>query len=163
MKRVIGGGLVLCALALSASAKAERKFGMAGCGLGSIVMGSKGGQVSAATTNGTGAQSFGITSGTSNCVAPAAEKAQIEQENFISNNYASLSREAAQGSGETVAAFAGTMGCDRAVFSEFGATLQTNYTKIFAAPGAIAALDSAKEEIVRNPKLMAACTKLGVI
>ena len=69
----------------------------------------------------------------SNCVVPSVEKAQIEQENFISNNYASLTREAAQGSGETIAAFAGTMGCDRAVFSEFGATLQTNYRKIFVS------------------------------
>lgn len=163
MKKVLSGGLVLCALALSASAKAERKYGMAGCGLGSIVMGPRGGQISAATTNGTGYQSFGITTGTSNCVAPKDEKAQIEQENFIVNNYAALSREAALGTGETLSAFAGTFGCDKAVMGDFAATLQTNYVKIFSAPGAVAALDTAKEEIVRNPKLQGSCNKMGII
>src|SRR3569832_2714255 len=47
-----------------------RAYGSAGCGLGSIVFGSQPGfiQILAATTNGTFAsQTFGITSGTSDC------------------------------------------------------------------------------------------------
>src|SRR3954469_2639303 len=48
-------------------------YGMAGCGLGSLIFGpvnSPGAQILAATTNSTfGSQTFGITSGTSNCVS----------------------------------------------------------------------------------------------
>ncbi len=64
------GLLTYIYLASSPQASAA-PYGTAGCGLGSIVIGSKPGmmQIFAATTNGTSAsQSFGITSGTSNCV-----------------------------------------------------------------------------------------------
>ena len=58
-------------------------YGPAGCGLGSIVMGSKPGfmQVFAASTNGcSGSQTFGITTGTSNCKdAPSGEASAQER------------------------------------------------------------------------------------
>src|SRR6266545_2071443 len=53
-----------------ASTGFEPSYGLAGCGLGSMLIGSKPGivQIFAATTNGSfGTQTFGITSGTSNC------------------------------------------------------------------------------------------------
>lgn len=73
--------LVLLALTIGSTAVAQKKsahapqkaysreYGMAGCGLGSLVMGKDGGQILAATTNGTFySQLFGITSETLNCV-----------------------------------------------------------------------------------------------
>ncbi len=54
----------------SGAAMSEKGYGMAGCGLGSLAFGDDNGkiQIIAATTNGTsGTQTFGITSGTSNC------------------------------------------------------------------------------------------------
>ncbi|MEN0057326.1 MAG: DUF3015 family protein, partial [Bdellovibrio sp.] len=49
--------------------KGDGTYGTAGCGLGSLVFGNEKGpvQIVAATLNGTGVQTFGITTGTSNC------------------------------------------------------------------------------------------------
>src|SRR5690348_11977029 len=58
-------------------------YGMAGCGLGSLVFGPNDApvaQVLAATTNGTFAsQTFGISSGTSNCFSGGVLRAEREQ------------------------------------------------------------------------------------
>src|SRR5437868_47659 len=58
-------------------------YGMAGCGLGSLLFGPVNepfAQVLAATTNATFAtQTFGITSGTSNCVSGGVIRAEREQ------------------------------------------------------------------------------------
>lgn len=75
-------------------------YGPAGCGLGSMVIGSKPGmeQVFAATTNGTsGSQTFGITSGTSNCGDHGLVNLSKEREVFAQENYTSLVKEMAQG------------------------------------------------------------------
>lgn len=59
-----------------AKAKAySRPYGMAGCGLGSMVVGKNGGQVTAGTTNGSSSnQYFGITTGTLNCIDDSASE-----------------------------------------------------------------------------------------
>lgn len=102
-------------------------YGMAGCGLGSIVFGDKPGlvQVVAATVNGTFAsQTFGITSGTSNCEDRASTAAF-----FIDANRVSLASEMARGSGETIANLSRIYGCqDEAAF---GHALQSHFTEIF--------------------------------
>lgn len=105
-------------------------YGMAGCGLGSIVFKEDGGvQILAATTNGsTYTQFFGITSGTSNCTGRAKNTA-AEQEVFIRNNYAQLSTQAAQGEGEHMNAFAELLGCEREELLRFS---QENRDRIFA-------------------------------
>lgn len=107
-------------------------YGMAGCGLGSIVIKENTfAQIFATTTNGTlGNQTFGITSGTSNCVGNASRTA-AEQEVFIRNNYAQLSTQAAQGQGEYLDAFAELLGCEREPLLQFS---QNNRAKIFASP-----------------------------
>ena len=67
MKKI---SIISVVIALGApTAALAAPYGMAGCGLGSMLFGDGGLQTSAATTNGIVAnQSFGITSGTSNCV-----------------------------------------------------------------------------------------------
>ena len=75
-------------------------YGMAGCGLGSMVFGDKPGliQVIAATVNSTAAsQTFGISSGTSNCEDRAGTAAF-----FIDANRVVLASDMARGSGETI-------------------------------------------------------------
>jgi hypothetical protein len=144
-------------------ASAQRKYGMAGCGLGSIVMGPKGSQISAGTTNGSSnSQIFGITSGTSNCVPDAKSSASIEQESFMFTNYATLSKEMAQGNGTTVAGLAKVMGCGEEVQSEFFKAAQNNHDKIFSSPGALAALDTLKETISKNETLARNCNVAAV-
>jgi len=88
-------------------------YGDAGCGLGSIVFGDAPGhiQILAATTNTTGIQSFGISSGTSNCDAEGFDISQREQDTFVVQNFSSLNKEMASGEGEHLAALAGLVGC----------------------------------------------------
>ena len=109
-----------------------RHYGSAGCGLGSLVFSPTGGQIFAATTNGSSySQLFGITSGTSNCT-DAGHTASIRVPAFIAANRPSLEKDIARGNGETLATLAGMMGCqDNA---RFGSVLQQNYSNLFPQP-----------------------------
>lgn len=154
-KLVIG---VLSITAVPSFALANRRYGMAGCGLGSVVMGRSGSQVSAATTNNTfNSQMFGITTGTSNCVPDRKRSADVQQENFMFNNYATLSREMAQGNGTTLAGLAEVLGCSSETKAEFNNFAQENHKQVFAAPGAIAALNTFKESLSKNETLARNC------
>ena len=144
----------------------HRKYGMAGCGAGSVLMGADGGQISAATTNGLGfgviglwidTQLMGIVSGTSNCELDAAEKSAMREEIFVSSNLASLHKEIAQGEGETLRAFAATLGCKNEEFPTFASQLQASQKEIFEAPGAVAILETTKEVLQKNETLKTAC------
>jgi len=118
---------VLAAVAISTQAMAD--YGSAGCGLGSMVFGSEKGfiQLLAATTNGTSAsQTFGITSGTSNCGSGGAAptvKAYIEV------NRETLANDISRGQGETLNNLSQLMGCTKT--NEVGPALQKNYKTIF--------------------------------
>jgi hypothetical protein len=125
----------LCFTLVSTAANAEkkkesgRKYGAAGCGLGSVIFGRQEGivQVFAATTNGTSqSQMFGITSGTSNCATGDGEEtAKV----FIEGNREALAKDIARGSGETVVSLASLVGCNDA--TAVGASLQKNFSTIF--------------------------------
>ena len=117
-------------LVFGSSIALARPYGEAGCGLGSIVFGSKPGfiQVVAATLNGTSAnQTFGITSGTSNCSGGGSRRAQVVPQYIEVNKYA-LAKDAARGEGETLAGLASLIGCDS---SKLGNALRMNYNDIF--------------------------------
>src|SRR4051812_17551156 len=105
-------------------------YGTAGCGLGSMAFGDQKGaiQIVAATLNTTfGSQTFGITSGTSNCgeavVATAATR------NFIEGNREVLAKDAARGSGETIIALSAMAGCKDS--KAVGKKLQQNFAQLF--------------------------------
>lgn len=104
-------------------------YGLAGCGLGSIVFGPKAGkiQIIAATLNGTaGSQTFGISSGTSNCDIPKmGQTAAI----YIEANKQVVMKEASRGQGETLTDLAVIFNCSDAGL--FSAKIQNNYEKIF--------------------------------
>src|SRR5437868_5113862 len=86
----------------AAALKGTGVYGVAGCGLGSMVFGNQEGamQVIAATLNSTGVQTFGITSGTSNCGHGLFAKAEINS--FIQSNSVALENDIARGQGETL-------------------------------------------------------------
>jgi hypothetical protein len=104
---------------------------MAGCGLGSIIFGpvnTPGPQILAATTNGTfGSQTFGITSGTSNCVSSGVVALEREQTAFAEVNFTDLKREMAAGGGEYVTSFATLLGCDDASKPALAKMMQARY------------------------------------
>ncbi|MES2616216.1 MAG: DUF3015 family protein [Bdellovibrionota bacterium] len=150
-------GVALCVLPLFASAKTP--YGMAGCGLGSQVVGPHGNQVFGSTTNQSSAnQSFGITSGTSNCLTPSKAAAVSAQQKFIYDNYALLAKEMAQGDGEALRAFSNTFGCSKDAYGNFASQMQNSYSKIFSAPGSVAALNVVQTEIKGNAQLSHACS-----
>lgn len=110
------------------------KYGAAGCGLGSLVI-SSGGivQIFAATTNGTsGSQTFGITTGTSNCSKDGIVQTEKAQEIFVHMNYETLEQEIAKGQGERLSSLASLFGCPKDS-KRFHEVAKENYSKIFTA------------------------------
>lgn len=144
------------------SVQAQRQYGAAGCGLGSLVIKDEGiMQIFAATTNGTaGSQTFGITSGTSNCLTAEKMAVLSRQESFVQNNLRALEKDVAQGSGETLDSFAEVLGCQGGVVTELRQSAQKNYSVIFSQPGAIAVLEGAKKVFEQEPALKSQCAWL---
>lgn len=106
-----------------------------GCGLGSLIIKKQDTvalQVLAATTNGTsGSQTFGITSGTSNCSKPNNYVSNDKLNRFVSENMDELALDISAGHGETLATVAKLMNVeDNAAFS---AKLQANFTSIYSS------------------------------
>lgn len=130
-------------------------YGMAGCGLGSVVFGPKPGmiQIVAATLNGTaGNQTFGITFGTSNCDIPEmGHQAAM----FIETNRETLAKEAARGKGETVVGLAYILKCQDA--AQFGQSLQKNYESIFTGKTSYDATRAILNTIDADTQLQASC------
>lgn len=113
-------------------ASAEHHFGDAGCGLGSVVMGSDGNQILAATSNAVGMQTFGISTGSSNCKDAGVVNASHQVPMYIEVNRFVLAKEAAKGSGEILYGLAQLMNCNTQKFSQ---TLKSNYNQIFVDSG----------------------------
>lgn len=135
MKKIlVGTCFTVLALAMSSTSFAG-SYGSAGCGLGSVVFEDQPGavQVVAATVNGTsGNQTFGITSGTSNCGDPLfASNNQIN--NFVAQNMDTLARDIAQGKGATLTAFAELLQIPAAEQGEFANKLQASFDKVFTS------------------------------
>lgn len=108
-----------------------RQYGMAGCGLGSVVIGKRGGQIFAATTNGTlSNQLFGISFGTLNCVDGPTNEVAMNMDKFVVANRSALSADIAKGDGETISALTQVIGCS-VNSREMGKLLQSNYNQIF--------------------------------
>lgn len=137
---VVGG------LMMSTSAFAKN-YGQAGCGLGSMWIGSDPGlmQILAGTTNGLFMnQWFGISFGTSNCDEGGDHGSLM----FIESNKVALANDVARGSGETLASLSSLYGCESA---SFGAALQKNYDRIFPSAQASAEqIDSAIRNVVTS-------------
>ncbi len=143
MKIVTAAALVAALLAFPAHAvdqatkeaiKGKGSYGAAGCGLGSMAFGSQPGavQILAATTNGLfGTQTFGITSGTSNC-GPAAMADGTR--NLVETNRVALAKDAARGEGETIGALVVINRCEDS--AAVGAALQARFPAIFASEAA---------------------------
>ncbi len=134
-------------------------YGAAGCGLGSILFGAQPGlvQIFAATTNATfGTQTFGITSGTSNC-APAGT-GMLAAKSFIETNREAFAKDVSRGSGETIANLATLSGCPDA--KGVASNLQKNFKVIFpSAKASNTEISSAAIESLKSDKQLA-CSQL---
>ena len=121
-------------LAAGEGLKGSGQYGAAGCGLGSLVFGAQPGavQILAATTNGTfGSQTFGITTGTSNCGSGMMASGT---KNFVDANREVLAKDISRGSGEAIGALAVINAC--ADSAKIGPALQKNFQVIFPTESA---------------------------
>lgn len=147
---------VLSVLVVSAASHAA-KIGPAGCGLGNLIFADQS-QVLAATTNGTGIQTFGITSGTSNCV-DSSRTAQLE--NFVEVNKVALANDVSRGQGETLKGLAVILGCVNQ--NGLNSHLKSEYQNIFKSQDAKASDVSREIEksIRENTAVAASCHYVG--
>lgn len=141
----------------AASKSFTREYGMAGCGLGSVLIDKHGSQVFAATTNDTAySQFFGISSGTLNCIDSESNEVASRADFFIKANRFALESDVARGSGETLAGLGKVLGC--AEGTDLGSALQQNYSNVFV-PGTKPNIvtDSIITVILRHDSLAGNC------
>jgi hypothetical protein len=108
-----------------------------GCGLGSMAWSGQNGlfsQTCAATTNGTfGNQTFGITTGTSNCEQYKTVTFNEKLNVFVADNMGSLAKDMAKGSGEYLNTLAVLMSVPETERTGFYSTLQSNFPSIYTS------------------------------
>jgi hypothetical protein len=161
-----GIGFALVVFLMSSTSHAQQGgYGMAGCGLGSLLFGpssnSTGPQILAATTNGIfGNQTFAITSGTLNCSSGGVVKAQREQAAFAEVNFQDLKRNMSTGGGEFLASFSTLLGCTDESKPAFYKMTQAKYESILPSEKTtpMAMLTSVKTEIKASPALAGSCS-----
>jgi hypothetical protein len=122
------------------------KYGSAGCGLGSLLFEPSNGftQVFAATTNGTsGTQTFGISSGTSNCDGAGYQPGSTTA--FIQSNRSALAKDIVRGKGATISGLADLAGCGSS--KAVGQTLKKNFKAIF--PNAAVSDQQVSDSVLR--------------
>lgn len=163
MRKLALCGTMLGVMLLAASAAHAQGYGMAGCGLGTYVFkdNGTGPQILAATTNGTFAsQTFGITSGTSNCTSGGIVKAQREQAAFAEINFQDLKRNMATGGGEFLTSFATLLGCEDAAKAPLAKMTQAKYESILPTEKttAMELLSGVKAQIKADPALANSCS-----
>lgn len=130
-------GAVSAVVLLGSGVALAAPYGSAGCGLGAVLIGDKEGpiQILAATLNASfGTQTFGITTGTLNCGAPATDKLSERTKVFVEANREVLAKDISRGQGETIADLAAMAGCANP--DAVGSTLQSHFQSIFPNPQA---------------------------
>jgi opacity protein-like surface antigen len=142
--------MILMAVALtvvmtSAAFAAGNSRNNVGCGLGTMLWEHKSDnsslfQAFQATTNGTsGNQTFGVTSGTSECQQPSKFVQSEKLIHFVQANMDNLAKDIAMGKGETLDTFAEMLGVTPAQTVAFNSKLQANFSKIFTSENVVLA------------------------
>jgi hypothetical protein len=156
MKKLV---LFSCLVFASSTSVFAAGYKSAGCGLGSEII-TDGGfvQVFAATTNDTlGTQTFGISSGTSNCESAGGVASNDTEKNmYVSSNHDVITQEMTQGSGEHLKALSTLMGCDQAHSDQFAQVMKKNYRSI-ASDSPKTLLENVKSSVSADPVLKTAC------
>ncbi|KRT73853.1 MAG: hypothetical protein XU12_C0006G0020 [Deltaproteobacteria bacterium CSP1-8] len=139
MKRILG--IVALTLIFATTSFAAETGGLAhqntGCGLGTMLFQANANdssllQAFQATTNGTlGNQTFGISSGTSECTQPKKFVQNERLNEFVYANLDSLAKDIAQGRGESVQTLAELMQIAPERREGFYRNLQSHFTEIF--------------------------------
>jgi len=140
MKKVFVAILVVASLVIAGTAFAGQATSNTGCGLGTMLFKNNADnsillQAFQATTNYTAwNQTFGITTGTSECQQPKDFVSNEQATEFMVANMDNLARDISQGRGETLDAFAELLGVPSEKRPEFYASLQGGFARIFTSP-----------------------------
>lgn len=129
MKKTLISIVAVAALSTAVFATVNNQTG---CGLGSQIIHDDSSAIMLAlqaTTNGTGSQTFGITSGTSGCKKARFVMNERAAE-FVAANMDQLSREIAIGQGKSVEALAELLNIENK--AAFAVALQANYKAIYS-------------------------------
>ena len=125
------------ALAAAAAAPSGTARSNVGCGLGTMLFQNNADRSSLlqafqATTNGTsGNQTFGVTSGTSECKQPEKFVENDRVNEFVRANLDDLAKDIANGSGESLSTLAELLGVPAAEREAFYGALKTHFAEIF--------------------------------
>ena len=138
-----------------------------GCGLGKLLWSDYkhqkniAPQVMMVTTNGTGMNTFAISSGTSGCTNDGKVMAEYSATVFTAANFENLSQEMAQGRGEHLTSLATLMGVPANHQSEFFAMTQNQYTTLIHEGGAspVAMVKAINDAIDSHPVLAQVSTR----
>jgi hypothetical protein len=85
----------------------------------------------------------------------------MEQEVFVKVNLVALSREASQGSGQTLQAFAVLLGCESEVQQkDFANLTQAKFSEIFATENSSSILENLTKAIRQDSKLANQCARV---
>jgi len=134
-KKLLLLGTVLAPLCVAPAQAQQRNTDTGpGCGLGKELWAnasnqkSIGGQVLAATTNGTlGNQTFGISSGTSGCTSNGTILSEYRVTVFAAANFDNLSQDMAKGNGEHLTSFAELLNIPQEQRVDFYVLAQSHY------------------------------------
>ena len=138
-----------------------------GCGLGKLAWAEYKGQKEIApqvlmvTTNGTGMNTFAISSGTSGCTNDGKIMGEHKTTVFASLNFDALTAEMAQGQGEHLASLATLMGVPAERHAAFFAMTQERYASLVQAGEAspVALVKSLNDAIAGHPVLAQASVR----
>jgi hypothetical protein len=139
MKKVLVAAVVVASLLVAGVAFAGQATGNTGCGLGTMLFKNNADnsvllQAFQSTTNVIfGNQTFGITSGTSDCAQPKNFVSNERATEFMAANMDNLAKDIARGRGETLDAFAELMGVPAEKRPEFYSSLQSGFTRIYTS------------------------------
>jgi hypothetical protein len=151
-------------VALAAGSARAQEYGMAGCGLGTMLFqkdNTTWKQILAATTNGTfGNQTFAITSGTSNCTQGGVMKAEREQAAFAEVNFQDVKANMAAGGGEFLSSFATLLGCEESSKQALAHMTQEKFETLVPSTSTtpVQMLVAIKQQIKASPTLSLTCT-----
>lgn len=155
MKKVIFAVLViLVSVNLSFAANARKN---AGCGLGAMLISNNNdtliGNLAMTFLNGTfGTQTFGITTGTSECDKPTHFVKNERLQEFVVANMDNLAKDIVVGKGETLDSFAELLNIPVEQRPAFYAKLHDNFLKIFVSENIQMAevIDNVVSEMTKN-------------
>jgi hypothetical protein len=164
MRKLPMAAALFLVFTISSSALAAG-YGAAGCGFGGSVIEDNRvlPQIGAWFLNSLlGNQTFGITSGTSDCGQKKGGITEKDQTLFVEINYHSLAKEMAAGEGEGLQTLSGLLGCPEQEARGFAAFTKQNYPSIFHGGNLTPAemLSSLKKELSDEPVFATSCTRI---